>query len=182
MGLGLENTAWRGVKIASGKSLLMVIYTGKDTKLSLNMKNSSTKFGKLDMELNFYSKILFMLMVNLASTLLMLRGFTGTVGDMFILFFKYFLLLSAIIPISMRVNLDFAKLVYKFFIDRDDQMTNALCRNSNIPEELGRIEYILSDKTGTLTQNEMIFKKLYLQEDCKYDSDDTTVLEEILLS
>ena len=37
-GLGLENTAWRGVKIASGKALLMVLYTGKNTKLTLNMK------------------------------------------------------------------------------------------------------------------------------------------------
>lgn len=101
---------------------------------------------------------------------------------MFILFFKYFLLLSAIIPISMRVNLDFAKLVYKYFIDHDREMTNSLCRNSNIPEELGRIDYILSDKTGTLTQNEMLFKKLYIQEDCKYESDDTGPLEDILNS
>lgn len=47
-GLGLENTVWRGVKVASGKALLMVIYTGKNTKLTLNMKQASTKFGKID--------------------------------------------------------------------------------------------------------------------------------------
>ena len=47
-GLNLENTVWRGVKVATGKALLMVIYTGKQTKLSLNMKNAATKFGKLD--------------------------------------------------------------------------------------------------------------------------------------
>ena len=40
MGLGLENTAWRGVKVATGRALLMVIYTGKNTKLSLNMRKS----------------------------------------------------------------------------------------------------------------------------------------------
>ena len=94
--------------------------------------------------------------------LILTAGSYGSVSDTILLFFKYFLLLSSIIPISMRVNLDFAKLVYKFMIDRDKNMSQALCRNSNIPEELGRIGYILSDKTGTLTQNEMIFRKLYL--------------------
>lgn len=42
-------------------------------------------------------------------------------------------------------------------------MPGALARNSTIPEELGRISYILSDKTGTLTQNTMIFKKISLE-------------------
>lgn len=53
-------------------------------------------------------------MVLLSLMLILMRGSEGSVGEIFILFFKYFLLLSSIIPISMRVNLDFAKLVYKF--------------------------------------------------------------------
>lgn len=48
VGLGLEQTLWRGVKVASGRGLVMVLYTGKETKLSLNSKESGNKFGKLD--------------------------------------------------------------------------------------------------------------------------------------
>lgn len=36
--------------------------------------------------------------------------------------------------------------------------TPALCRTSSLVEELGQIEYVFSDKTGTLTCNEMEFK------------------------
>lgn len=39
----------------------------------------------------------------------------------------------------------------------------SIVRNSTIPEELGRIQFLLTDKTGTLTQNDMIFKKLAME-------------------
>lgn len=42
-------------------------------------------------------------------------------------------------------------------------MPGTIPRNSTIPEELGRIQYLLTDKTGTLTQNDMIFKKLAME-------------------
>ena len=51
----------------------------------------------------------------------------------------------------MRVNLEFAKLVYSYWISTDKDINGTIVRNSNIPESLGRIHYLLSDKTGTLT-------------------------------
>ena len=60
--------------------------------------------------------------------------------------------------------MEFAKLIYSYQINKDPELYGTIARNSNIPESLGRISYLLCDKTGTLTQNDMIFKKLALEE------------------
>jgi phospholipid-translocating ATPase len=54
------------------------------------------------------------------------------------------------------------KAFYSWSIQRDEDIAGTVVRSTTIPEELGRISYLLSDKTGTLTQNEMVFKKLHL--------------------
>jgi len=54
------------------------------------------------------------------------------------------------------------KTVYAWFIEHDKGIPGAVVRTSTIPEDLGRIEYLLSDKTGTLTQNEMELKKIHV--------------------
>ena len=60
----------------------------------------------------------------------------------------------------MRVNLDLSKLIFASRIGNDDQIQGAIIRNSNLPEELGRVHFLFTDKTGTLTRNEMDFKKM----------------------
>jgi phospholipid-translocating ATPase len=113
--------------------------------------------GVFDMEINLITKFAFIFMLVASIIILVLRGFGS---KWYIHFFRYILLLSWIIPISMRVNLDFAKAYFSYKINKDEEIAGSIARNSNIPEELGRIKYLLTDKTGTLTQNDMKFKKI----------------------
>jgi len=158
--LTLENTLWGSTVLATGKIYAMVIYTGSEMRVVMNSREPRSKVGKLDQEVNFLSKILFCVMVGLSLFLVILDGFSGR---WYIHFFRFIILLSAIIPISMRVNLDFAKLYYSSQINGDKNIEGTIARNRNIPEDLGRIQFLLTDKTGTITQNHMIFKKLSLE-------------------
>lgn len=145
---------------SSGYVVAQVIYTGKETRSEMNGKEAIQKVGKLDLEVNKLSKWLFVFMVGLAFSIILLDGFKA---KWYINFFRFVLLLSAIIPISLRVNLDMAKVFYCYGIYNDQDMPGTIPRNSTIPEELGRIQYLLTDKTGTLTQNDMVFKKLAME-------------------
>ena len=49
--------------------------------------------------------------------------------------------------------------------------TPAMARTSNLNEELGQVKYVLTDKTGTLTQNVMEFKKCTIA-GVRYNSQD----------
>lgn len=159
--LNLEHTLWNNTVLASSGYIIgMVVYTGKQTRSAMNSKSPSSKVGKVDSEINRLSKILFIMMVIMAGTIIILDGLTGM---FYIKFFRFLLLLSSIIPISLRVNLDMAKIWYSYSIDNDKAIPETKTRNSNIPEELGRIQWLLSDKTGTLTQNEMELKKINLE-------------------
>lgn len=65
--------------------------------------------------------------------------------------------------------MDMAKTFYAWSIQRDKDISGTVVRSTTIPEDLGRISYLLTDKTGTLTQNEMVFRRLHLAT-CQYDS------------
>ncbi|KAL5021907.1 hypothetical protein ScPMuIL_001062 [Solemya velum] len=157
--LSIENTLWANTVVASGTALGMVIYTGPETRSVMNTSQPKSKVGLLDLEINTLTKVLFFAVLTLAIVMMCLKGFGG---PWYRYLFRFILLFSYIIPISLRVNLDMGKAAYSWLIMRDKEIPGTVVRSTTIPEELGRISYLMSDKTGTLTQNEMIFKRLHL--------------------
>ena len=102
----------------------------------MNAKMPRSKIGLLDQEINFLSKVLFVLMLIISAIIIILDGF---VGSWYFKYFRFVLLLASIIPISLRVNLDLAKIYYSYMISHDKMIEGTIARNSTIPEELGRI-------------------------------------------
>jgi len=76
----------------------------------------------------------------------------------------FIILYNNLIPISLIVTIEVVKFQQAQLINSDLDMyypptdTPAVCRTSSLVEELGQIQYIFSDKTGTLTRNEMEFR------------------------
>jgi phospholipid-translocating ATPase len=97
----------------------------------MNTSIARTKMGRTDAEINILSKVLFGFMCILAVLIVLIGGLT----EYWLLdLFRQVLLLSSIIPISLRVNLDISKSVFSYRINHDPAMPGALARNSQIPE------------------------------------------------
>ena len=73
------------------------------------------------------------------------------------------------VPISLLVTLELIRFIQSFKMMSDQRMRTeeigCVVQTSNLNEELGMIRYVFSDKTGTLTCNSMVFKKLYVYGD-----------------
>lgn len=134
--INIENAIWSNCKLEYSNIIAQVIYVGDNTKLMQSMIKISPKRSKFDEELNFLSKLLFLIMLGGAGVLTAIRGFYD---QWYIQLFRYILLLGTIIPLSMKVNQDLSKIFFANRINKDKEIKGTISRNSFIAEDLGRV-------------------------------------------
>ena len=100
-------------------------------------------------------------------------------------FFTWFINLSQMVPISLIVSGEMVKFIMSRFINWDTSLYHAPiakpahCNSSTIHEDLGLIDYVFSDKTGTLTQNKMEFRFALLNNHAEFGSRETEIAKAV---
>ncbi|KAJ1659306.1 aminophospholipid translocase [Dispira simplex] len=171
-GAVLRNTNW---------IYAVIIFTGHETKLMRNASAAPIKQTSVERMTNIQILFLFGILVSLAvacalgNAILETKNFDDfwylhlIKGDIWKNFglniLTFIILYNNLIPISLIVTMEVVKFQQSLLINSDMDIyheetdTPALCRTSSLVEELGQIEYIFSDKTGTLTCNVMEFRQ-----------------------
>ena len=167
----LKNTNW---------IIGIVAYTGMKNKIILNSKKPRMKMSKIEKTLNYVLLFVFFFLILLCISCSIFHHFEYLSKknfydnfiilkdnpniESFICFFTYFLLLNTLIPISLVVSTEIIKIIQGIFIKWDillySKTRHCFCdaKSVSIIEELGNVNFIFSDKTGTITKNQLEFK------------------------
>ncbi|KAG2181772.1 hypothetical protein INT44_008587 [Umbelopsis vinacea] len=176
--LTINNVLLRGTLLRNTAFVYgLVAFTGEETKIRLNSTMSHTKSPRIQHAINRAIIAMFVFLVALSALFSALsitwnkrnlagawylheshQDETGTV-------FQFIILFNTLIPISLYVTMEIVKLLQALYISWDRDMyhaetdTPAQAQTCTINEDLGQISFVFSDKTGTLTDNVMEFRK-----------------------
>lgn len=171
----------------------VVIFSGRDAKAVQNSTRAPSKRSKVERKMDHVIYVLFAMMVLISSisatgSALYTESekekrwylrLCENIDDLFdpsdlvlsglLQFIRSLILYGYLIPISLYVSIEIVKVLQAMLINKDlgmyDEITGKTveARTSNLNEELGQVEMILSDKTGTLTCNQMEFRKCSIE-------------------
>jgi len=181
--VGARNILLRGCSLRNTKWILgMIVYTGKETKVMKKSGGARSKMSQVEKTMNTCIKIVFLAQIVLCSLTtiaetiwknnhegetpyLLSSGLDLLMPQWAGNWFTFLLLFNNFIPISLYVTVEMVNYLQAGMIGTDMEMydpetdTAARARTSNLNQDLGQIEYVFSDKTGTLTRNVMEFKQ-----------------------